>query len=417
MDDILLQNALFEFKISHAGGKINMNIRKAFILVLIVLIVIVSSCSSLALEKESKSIEPITTTSENKDSDKYGGEVDASNEEDEPLNTPEQKDLEQGQPGAAVADSAQKEEEPSSNTFVSKNSTSVEETSNVKTPRSISIVVTVVFVVILGCAFCFLLYDKRVLFVVVGISCVLYLGYLVFGTDIFCRHAWVEAACENPKTCSKCGKTEGEALGHDVAVFKVIREATCQQDGSQSGTCNRCGKTIVETIPQEEHEPDGKLVIIQKATYKNNGKKAEHCLVCGQACNIKSYYLSNAEAEQDFCDSCNRYSYETLARYSESFTGQLVKVAGKVIQVIEGDDGVVLLVNITKDKYDYFDDTVIVNFTGTLSSRILEDDIIAVYGTMRGSMSYTALLGNSVTAPVIQARNLKRISSYSYDSI
>jgi hypothetical protein len=29
------------------------------------------------------------------------------------------------------------------------------------------------------------------------------------------EHSWVDADCTTPKTCSICGKTEGEALGHD----------------------------------------------------------------------------------------------------------------------------------------------------------------------------------------------------------
>lgn len=27
-------------------------------------------------------------------------------------------------------------------------------------------------------------------------------------------HEWADATCEEPKTCTKCGKTEGDALGH-----------------------------------------------------------------------------------------------------------------------------------------------------------------------------------------------------------
>ena len=47
------------------------------------------------------------------------------------------------------------------------------------------------------------------------------------------QHSWVEASCTEPKTCSECGKTEGEALGHDW------QEATC----TKAKTCSRCGLT------------------------------------------------------------------------------------------------------------------------------------------------------------------------------
>lgn len=48
-----------------------------------------------------------------------------------------------------------------------------------------------------------------------------------------CDHEWAEADCNDPKTCQKCGATEGEELGHDYA------EADCENPK----TCSRCGKT------------------------------------------------------------------------------------------------------------------------------------------------------------------------------
>lgn len=44
-------------------------------------------------------------------------------------------------------------------------------------------------------------------------------------------HTWIEATCTAPKTCSTCGETEGEALGHDM------QPAT----GDQPAMCSRCG--------------------------------------------------------------------------------------------------------------------------------------------------------------------------------
>ena len=44
------------------------------------------------------------------------------------------------------------------------------------------------------------------------------------------RHTWVDATCTQPKTCSKCGETEGEAFGHQW------EEATC----TKPKTCSTC---------------------------------------------------------------------------------------------------------------------------------------------------------------------------------
>ena len=44
------------------------------------------------------------------------------------------------------------------------------------------------------------------------------------------QHSWEDATCDTPKTCSECGETEGEALGHEVSI----------------GKCSRCGTYIAQ---------------------------------------------------------------------------------------------------------------------------------------------------------------------------
>ena len=72
-------------------------------------------------------------------------------------------------------------------------------------------------------------------------------------------HVWVEADCEHPRTCTHCGKTEGEPLGHDWQAATCTAAKTCARCGKTSGkklghdwqdatcttakTCKRCGAT------------------------------------------------------------------------------------------------------------------------------------------------------------------------------
>ena len=54
------------------------------------------------------------------------------------------------------------------------------------------------------------------------------------GTTIAsCNHTWTGGTCTAPMTCTLCGETEGEALGHDRV----------------DGTCQRCGHTLGDLIP------------------------------------------------------------------------------------------------------------------------------------------------------------------------
>ncbi len=59
---------------------------------------------------------------------------------------------------------------------------------------------------------------KRYLF----LSLILVMILLLCACETPCSHSWQEANCEAAQTCSKCGKTEGEAPGHKWV------EATCE---------------------------------------------------------------------------------------------------------------------------------------------------------------------------------------------
>ncbi len=64
---------------------------------------------------------------------------------------------------------------------------------------------------------------------------------LVFGTAP-CEHDFEDATCEKPKTCKKCGATEGKPLGHD------FMDATTDAPK----TCRRCGKTEGEPLSKTD---------------------------------------------------------------------------------------------------------------------------------------------------------------------
>jgi len=54
-----------------------------------------------------------------------------------------------------------------------------------------------------------------------------------------CSHKWTEASCEEAAVCSKCGETQGQALGHSW------QPADC----STPETCLNCGATQGEVLP------------------------------------------------------------------------------------------------------------------------------------------------------------------------
>lgn len=61
-------------------------------------------------------------------------------------------------------------------------------------------------------------------------------------------HNMADATCTAPETCTVCGTTEGEALGHTFGNWVVVKEATTTEEGEKTRTC-ACGETESETIP------------------------------------------------------------------------------------------------------------------------------------------------------------------------
>lgn len=113
------------------------------------------------------------------------------------------------------------------------------------------------------------------------------------------------------------------------------------------------------------------------------------------------------QEKQAFISSCQTYTFEQIARNPDKFKGTNVKLTGEVVQVIDGLVSKSLRVNITKNgKYStYYTDTIYVNYMPEEGEdRILEDDIITVYGTAQGDYSYTSTIGTTITLPFVSGK-------------
>lgn len=66
-----------------------------------------------------------------------------------------------------------------------------------------------------------------------GIILCLFMLFLLTGCT--CKHEWVEATCDEPKTCKKCKETEGKALEHKWTEANCINPKTCESCGKTEG--------------------------------------------------------------------------------------------------------------------------------------------------------------------------------------
>ena len=117
-------------------------------------------------------------------------------------------------------------------------------------------------------------------------------------TSTVVDHSWVDADCDTAKTCSLCGKTDGDPLGHDTVVDSAV-PATCIATGLTEGShCSRCDDA---TVAQTETAATG-----------NHSFVDEVCSVCGA-----KQLVSKAESTE----SLNIFSTEgVLASDSSSIS-------------------------------------------------------------------------------------------------
>lgn len=111
--------------------------------------------------------------------------------------------------------------------------------------------------------------------------------------------------------------------------------------------------------------------------------------------------------EKAYKNRCKKISYKELARYPEKYQGQSIKFTGEVVQVMDGlfGSGHALRVNVTKDEYGLYDDTVYVEYlpASEEGGRILEEDIITFYGMADGLETYESVMGQQISIPKITA--------------
>lgn len=91
-------------------------------------------------------------------------------------------------------------------------------------------------------------------------------------------------------------------------------------------------------------------------------------------------------------------TYEQLARTPDDFIGDKVKFTGKVLQVSKGESTNLIRLAVNGN----YNQVILGSYDqGLTSTRVLEDDTITIYGMSLGEYTYEAVLGNSITLPLV----------------
>ena len=113
---------------------------------------------------------------------------------------------------------------------------------------------------------------------------------------------------------------------------------------------------------------------------------------------------STSKQSTNKADYSKDITYDELARNPNKYKGSMATYTGEVIQVMESSNKTQIRLATKKNEYfeSYTDDIIFCEFSPDIvSGRILEGDIITVYGECNGLYTYTAVLGNEISIPTM----------------
>lgn len=109
--------------------------------------------------------------------------------------------------------------------------------------------------------------------------------------------------------------------------------------------------------------------------------------------------------------SASHEMYLELQRQADSFVGQPLSFAGKVIQSVrsgqgQSSQGYALRINVTPGNYNSWQDTIYVDYSAlarAIQNGVAEGDLVSVRGTFTGIKSYLSVLGETIQVPAVVA--------------
>lgn len=114
-------------------------------------------------------------------------------------------------------------------------------------------------------------------------------------------------------------------------------------------------------------------------------------------------------SKEEYIDKCEEISYTDVARTPNAHIGKYAVFTGKVIQIQENGNYIMLRVNVSEGKYGLWEDTIYIDYQrkSNNENRILENDIVTIYGKMNGIKTYETVLGNQVSIPHLLAEYIE----------
>ncbi len=156
---------------------------------------------------------------------------------------------------------------------------------------------------------------------------------------------------------------------------------------------------IVTGIAAPSTNNDQKNTLTTSSTISDTGSElSDSTNSITSSFDLESSLPSSENKEIDINEYSTEITYDELARNPEKNKRKKIILSGTIIQVIEGKDYSQYRLAVD-DNYDHI---VFIEIPKSLlSSRILENDIIKIYGQSYGTIDYESTLSGNITVPAI----------------
>ncbi|SFM25522.1 hypothetical protein SAMN03159341_12271 [Paenibacillus sp. 1_12] len=194
------------------------------------------------------------------------------------------------------------------------------------------------------------------------------------------KEADAKAKVEDEKAKKEAAeKAKAEEVAKKEADAKALAEEKAKLEAEAKAKAEADAKAKVEQLAQEEAE--------------RKAKAAEQVRL----------------DEEQFKSSVQKVGYKEMARNPDDYKTKKVVFTGQVVQTLESGNNVELRINVTQNQFGW-EDTIYVNFTKKAGeSRILEDDVIRLWGTVKGLKTYKSVMGGQITIPEVDAKYISLI--------
>lgn len=207
-----------------------------------------------------------------------------------------------------------------------------------------------------------------------------------------------ESRREESRLAEESRQAEIANCKHTWDSGEITTPSTCEKDGVRTYTCSKCNTTKTETIKATGHT----YTEVERSTdFKEKKATVKSKCSCGETKTDKKDMSVNDMATY-LKENCKTYDYKEIARYPDKHKGELTTFTGEVVQVQKSVGEAILLVNITKEGDEYFSyytDSIYVTYKFTDGLKVLEGDIIVMYGESTGEHTYFSVLGQLITVP------------------